>query len=128
MRKITVTLAILLIMAATVEAKRSPPKEVPPVTRNGVVYSVPHAQMGCVSASDEKSGRLLWTKQIYVVKYDPLLEQDVQDCFITELRFSEDKLLVSNEREYQFELNPATLAVKVLKGAEIVDRTSTKKE
>ncbi len=131
MRTIACALAIVLIgsLAATrVSAKRSEPKAVPPITRNGVVYSVPHEHMGFVIAKDEKLDRELWTKQVYVVKYDPVLEKDVQDCFVTELRVADDKLIVSNENGDQFELNPATLAVKVLKGAEIVDRTAPKKK
>jgi hypothetical protein len=84
MRKISSALTILLItsVAATnVEAKRGAPKEVAPITRKGCIYSVPHDQMGFVIAKDEKTGRLIWSKQISIVKYDPSLEQGVQDCW-----------------------------------------------
>jgi hypothetical protein len=131
MKRISSALTILLIASAAathVEAKRGAPKEVPLITRDGITYSVPHDQMGFVIAKDEKTGRLIWSKQIYVVKYDPLLEQDVQDCFITELRFEGGKLVISNEHDGQFELDPATLAIKVLKGAEVIDRTAPEKK
>jgi hypothetical protein len=36
--------------------------------------------------------------------------------FITELRFADGKLIVTNEKNEQFELDPATQALKVLKG------------
>jgi outer membrane protein assembly factor BamB len=111
-----VGLLLASVLATKVEAKRGAPKDVPPVTQNGVVYSAPHDQMGCVVAKDEKTGKQLWSKQVYTVKYDPNLEKDVQDCFISELRFADGKLIVSNERGGQFELDPATQAVKVLKG------------
>jgi outer membrane protein assembly factor BamB len=113
---VVVVLLIMGVLAGSAEAKRAAPKDVPPVTRDGVVYSAPHDQMGCVVAKDEKTGKVLWTKKVYIVKYDPNLESDVQDCFITELRFEDGKLIVSNEKNEQFELDPATQAVKVLKG------------
>ena len=127
MRTLSCALLISLLAglaALEAQAKRAAPKEVAPLTRQGIIYAAPHEHLGCVVAKDEKTGRLLWRKQIYLVKYDPALEQDVQDCFITELRFADDKLLISNERGGQFELNLSTLAVKVLKGAEVIDRTS----
>ena len=111
------------LLASGALAKRSAPKEVPALTRNGVVYSVPHEKMGTVAAKEEKSGKELWSKQIYTVKYEPGLETDVQDCFITELRFEKEVLIVSNENNDQYELDPATQAVKVIKGAAVVDRT-----
>jgi len=119
MRRLSSLVAVMLItalLASNAEAKRAAPKDVPPVTRNGVVYSAPHDQMGCVVAKDEKTGKVLWTKQIYAVKYDPAMEKDVQDCFITELRFADGKLIVTNEDSARFELDPATQAVRALKG------------
>src|SRR5262245_17206454 len=117
----TVLVLFLISAAATlVAAKRSAPKDVPHITKNAVTYPDPHDQMGTVVDKTEKSGTRMFHKQIYVVKYDPDLESDVQDCFITDLKFDGNNLIVSNEREGQFELNPDTLAVKVLKGSEVV--------
>jgi hypothetical protein len=116
------------VLSVHVQAKRGAPKDVAPVTKNGVVYSAPHEHMGFVVAKDEKNGHDIFIRQIYVVKYDPELEKDVQDCFISELRFDGDKLIVTNEKESQFELNPATLTVKVLKGSEVIDRSLQAKQ
>jgi len=119
MRRLSSLAVVLLItafLASNAEAKRAAPKNVPPVTRNGVTYSAPHDQMGYVVAKEEKTGKVLWKKQIYVVKHDPAMERDVQDCFITGLRFAKGKLIVSNENGDRFELDPATQAVKALKG------------
>jgi hypothetical protein len=125
MKTVRSALMILVItgLAANIAlAKRGAPKDVAPVKQNGIVYSAPHDQMGFVVAKDEKSGNLIFSKQIYVVKYDPNLEKDVQDCFITELRLANDKLIVDNERDSQYELNLATLAVKATKGAELIEK------
>lgn len=119
MRTLSGLVVIMLVMgllAGHAEAKRAAPKDVPPVTRDGVVYSAPHDQMGCVVAKDEKTGKVLWTVKVYDVKIDPNLEKDVQDVFITELRFADGKLIVTNENGAQFEVDPATQAVKALKG------------
>ena len=125
-QSVALILLFTSLVASHVMAKRGAPKDVAPITRNGVIYSVPHDQMGSIVAKDEKSEKVLWTKLIYTVKYVPGLEKDVQDCFITELKLAEDKLIVTNENNDQYELDPATQAVKVLKGAAVVDRTAEK--
>ena len=125
MKTVSSAMMMVLILGLAANfalAKRGAPKDVTPVKLDGIIYSAPHDQMGFVAAKDEKSGNLIFSKQIYVVKYDPDLEKDVQDCFITELRLADGKMIVSNEREGQFELNLTTLAVKVLKGGELVEK------
>jgi hypothetical protein len=124
MRKVnSVAMALVLVTLAGAHshAKRGAPKDVVPVVRNGVVYTAPHDKMGFVVAKDEKSGKVLGSKQIYTVKYDKELETDVQDCFITELRLDGATLIVTNERDGQFALNLATQDVKVLKGSAVVE-------
>jgi hypothetical protein len=117
------TLGLLGLLAAHASAKRMEPKEVAPVTFKGVIYSVPHEHMGSVAAKDEKTGKQLWIKAVYTVKYDKDLEKDVQDCFITDLTVEKEILKVVNEHGDQYELDQATQAVKVLKGDAVVDRT-----
>ena len=73
--------------------------------------------MGCVEAWDTESNEMVWRRQIYVVKYTVGLERDVQEVFITTLRFKDKTLVVINERESEYELDLDTLQVKVLKGA-----------
>ena len=121
------TLALVtLALALTADAKRAAPKEVAPVTKDGVAYAAPADLMGCVRATSEKSGNVRWFKQIYVVKYDTDLEKDVQDCFITSLRFEGDKLIVTNENGDEFQLDPQTLTVRTVRGKEVIDRTGKK--
>ena len=125
--KRSLTLAVVaLALAINADAKRAAPKEVAPVTMDGIVYAAPLNPMGCVQAKNEKTGNVCWFKQIYVVKYDADLEKDVQDCFITNLRFEGDKLIVTNEDGGEFQLNPKTLTVKAVSGKEVIDRTAKK--
>lgn len=81
-------------MASGALAKRAAPEEVPAVTADTIVYSVPHfttdekgrsVQGGVVAARDLKSGRLLWSLRVYQTTRDDRLEGDVQDVFIKTL-------------------------------------------
>ena len=80
----------LLLVTLLAEAKRGAPAEVLPVTVGNIEYLAPHRngthkQMGFIEARDLKSGKLIWSRQIYSVKYDPALEGDLQDVFIKRL-------------------------------------------
>jgi len=95
-------------------AKRLPPADVPPVVVGDVRYEAPHYQNpcgqngGCVVAYDNAGNTQLWAETIYCVHYNPDLEQDVQDVFITSLVWEDGKLRIVNEKDQQFTLVPGT--------------------
>ncbi|MGA2242724.1 MAG: hypothetical protein ABSH11_11935 [Verrucomicrobiota bacterium] len=109
-------------------AKRAAPKEVPPVTFQGVKYSAPHWGLangktqngGYIEATSLETGKLLWELRIYEVKYDPKLEGDVQDVFITSLKLVQGNLEILNEAGDKFVVDLAKR--KVIKGANHVYR------
>lgn len=114
------TLAFLLLcltFTSVAFAKRSPPVKVEPVSAAEVEYRVPHDKMGCVEAWNIRTQKMIWRKQVYVVKYDVDLEQDVQDVFITAVEVQKGKLLIKNERQSELELNLTTLQVTAIKGS-----------
>ena len=93
----------VLLATLLVEAKRGAPAEVLPVTVGNIEYSAPHRngthkQMGFIEARDLKSGELIWSRQIYTVKYDPDLEGDIQDVFIKSITVEGNCLIITNER------------------------------
>jgi hypothetical protein len=120
-----------LILAAnfyftiSADAKRAAPQTVAPIIKDGIEYSVPLNRTGYVVATWTKTHREIWSRQIYVIKYEYKqgLEEDVQWVFINGLRFENDKLRITNEKGGQFELDPETLAVKVIKGEAVIDFT-----
>lgn len=123
-KSIATFLSVLFIATATfqAEAKRSAPQEVKPVIHNGIKYVAPHfkfinnqREIGYVEAWDLKTDKKLWELQIYKVIYNPALEKDVQDIFITSLSVKDGKLIVTNERNEEFEVNLETKAVKKIK-------------
>ena len=121
----------LLLVTLLAEAKRGAPAEVLPLTVGNIEYSAPHRngtqkQMGFIEARNLKSGKLIWNRQIYAVKYVPDLEGDVQDVFIRNIKVKGNSLIVTNERKSEYQLDLKTLEVKVLKGLLIEETKFTR--
>ena len=117
----------LLLATLLAEAKRGAPAEALPVTVGNIEYSAPHRngthrKMGLLEARDLKSGKLIWSRQIYAVKYDPDLEGDVQDVFIKSITAEGNHLIITNERNSKYQLDLNSLEVKVIKGS-LVEET-----
>jgi hypothetical protein len=105
---------ILLFVALSLRcsgayAKRLAPKDVAPVTFEGVRYSAPEWGVrgetqigGYLLATDAKTGKPLWGLWVYEIKYNADLEEDVQDIFITSLKILDGRLHVANEAGDQF--------------------------
>ena len=100
-------------------AKRVGPPEVAPVTLDGMRFEAVHwgrsrgfgQNGGYIAAIDPASGRELWTLKVYAVTYDPTLEEDVQDIFITDLAVRDGKLEVIDEKGRRFLVDVKTRAV-----------------
>ena len=127
-----IVFSIILVMLGISEsvAKRAVPSKVTPVQVGSIEYSAPHGklqnQMGCIEARKVGSGKLLWIRQVYVVKYDPDLEGDVQDVYIKNIKVKGNSLIITNERKSEYQLNLKTLHIKVLKGS-LVEETKFKR-
>ena len=111
-----------LLAILVTEAKRGAPVEVLPVQVGKIEYSAPHRirtqnEMGYIKARDLKSGKLIWSRQIYLVKYDFGLEGDVQDVFIKSIIVHGNNLIITNERNSKYQLDLKTFEVKVIKGS-----------
>ena len=121
MKKIIHATILVLFLASAAMAKRAAPKDVPPIVTDKATYSVPHVRMpqfsmrnpGFVEAHHPETKKLLWRIQIYNIKYDPELEQDVQDVFIKTMSLDKksNSLLVSDERSRTYVLNLTTKKV-----------------
>ena len=124
MRRLTRLAVMLSVLLASnvANAKRSPPKEVAPVTADGIIYEVPHFGIdhakdqngGFVQACDAKTKKLLWDRMVYRIVYDRDVEGDAQDVFITEIRVVGKKLIVTNEAEEKFEMDVSSGEVRAL--------------
>jgi hypothetical protein len=99
--------------------KRAPPRAVAPVVHEGVRYEAPHFSFsnpcgqngGCIVASDAASGAPLWNLKVYCTNYDPGLETDVQDVFITSIMLDQGRLTLTNERNLRFAIDLGTRSV-----------------
>lgn len=130
MKKIIIYLIVLIVLCATtsVHARRELPKPVTPVTKDGIEYSAPLDRMGFVVAKWINTNREIWSKQIYVVKYEYKygLEEDVQWCFIKSLKLEGNQLIITNEEGSMFSLDIDTLETKTIKGSNVIDHTKHK--
>lgn len=110
MMKKTYLLCLVFISLLTVTAysKRVAPAEVKPVAYENIQYEAPVSRMGYIEAYDLSSGKKLWEKQVYVVKYKPFLERDAQDIYIKDLKIQVSKvgvfLEVTDERERKYNI------------------------
>lgn len=98
-------------------AKREAPAAVAPVVHDSVRYEAPafsaecRQNGGCIVAYDNDTGAQLWTLRVYCTEYEPGLETDVQDVFITSLTARNGHLEVANEKDRHFSIDPRTRAV-----------------
>jgi hypothetical protein len=109
-------------MSGAPKAKRAAPAKVAPVTVAGLRFEAVHwgkarglgQNGGYVAAIDPASSKELWTLKVYDVVYDPDLEGDVQDVFITAMSKTlfGQKLNVTDERGRAYVVDPATRTVK----------------
>ena len=109
-------------MSGAPKAKRTPPAKVAPVTVAGLRFEAIHwgkardlgQNGGYVAAVDPASGKELWTLKVYDVVYDPKLEGDVQDVFITAMSKTlfGQKLNITDENGRRYVVDPAARTVK----------------
>ena len=111
-----VCIAFAVLVASVVYAKRAAPVDVTPVVSGSIEYRAPRDHMGSVEAWNAKSNKLIWRRQIYVVKYT------LQDVFIKTMKLKGGTLVVKNERGSEYELDLNTLEIKVLKGLLVENR------
>lgn len=88
--------------------KRAAPQETAPIEYQGMRFEAPTRRVGYVQAHDIKTDKLIWEKQIYTVKYNPDLETDVQEVFITKLSIEGGALVVENEKGQKYNIDPQT--------------------
>ena len=94
-------------------ADRLGPPEVPPVYHGGVVYSQDDdGPGGVLVASDEDTGKPLWTLTVYDNKIDPSLEADAQWVFFAAMTLDPDgRLRIVNEAGKTFLVDVRTRRV-----------------
>ncbi|MBD9358062.1 hypothetical protein [Methylomonas albis] len=95
--------------------KRSAPEEVEPVCLGNTRYEAPlwgknrglGQNGGHIVAIDQSTGQELWVVCLYEIRYDPNMEEDKQDIFLTSLTVDAagSRLLAEDERGRQFALD-----------------------
>ena len=110
--KIIFLLAFCFICTLQVFASRA----YAPITISPIIYkdikivaenSSPD-NMGIVKAFNVNTNKLMWSKKVYKVKIKPGIEDDTQWVFIKEIKINNDKLLVVNENNKIYKVDPNT--------------------
>jgi hypothetical protein len=104
--------------------KRKAPKEVEPLSHNGIRYETTfngrefgfEQEEGVLIAIDEKNEQQLWVTLVYKIEINEKFERDAQICHITKIEFGENdnSLIISNERHKRFSLNLSDRQVTAL--------------
>jgi hypothetical protein len=104
--------------------KRSEPGHIEPISRGNVRYEAPPwgksrglgQNGGHVVAIDQATGRQLWVAQLYDIGYDPNMEEDKQDVFLSSLTLdaSGSSLLAEDEHGRHYALDLFSRQVTVL--------------
>ena len=111
-RLITFLLIFCLINPVQVFASRDrAPVKITPIIYKDIKIVAENSSpydMGIVQAFDINTNKLIWSKQVYKVKLKSNVEADTQWVFIKDMKIDEDKLVVINERQKMFTLDPIT--------------------
>ncbi|MBI3228692.1 MAG: hypothetical protein HYZ45_00430 [Burkholderiales bacterium] len=104
--------------------KRLEPEQLPPVLLGNTRYEAPlwgkgrglTQNGGHVVAINNTTGEELWVVALYEIQYDPDMEEDKQDLFLTSLKVdvAGSRLLAEDERGRKYALDLFTRKVSVL--------------
>ena len=120
MKSLIYSITFVFLLATSAMAKRNPPEKVSAIQTSEAVFSVPHFTKGdrpqnggFIEAHHPKTKKLLWRILVYKTHYNPALERDVQDVFITSLSFDKvhNLLIMADENSRVFVLNLTTKKV-----------------
>jgi len=103
LRHFVVVLIGIPLAVFPLQAKRVPPKELPPIFDNGVKYSAEgNGRDAFVVATDVRSGSVLWKVKIFHTRIKPWIEEDNQWIFISDLKMVGNTLSSGTRRNGAF--------------------------
>ena len=106
-------LGTLLAISPNLSAKRVAHQPVPPVASANIIYSAQgDGRTGYVVANEVATGKELWRAKIFHIHVKPWLEEDNQWIFISDLKLSDDALLVRDERSRCYRVDLASRHVQ----------------
>ena len=116
--RFALTALLFGVFITTALAKRIAPREVAPVSHEGIEYYAPLDvnMIGRIQARDPATKKVLWEQVIFKITYDSELERDVQWVFISNLRIDDGMLIITDERNRRYSMNPETREVRRIEG------------
>ena len=96
---VLIAAAVVALPSAAAIAKVAPLKPVPPVEANGVRYSREgDGRDQYVKAADIATGKQLWRVKVCHSRIKFWMEEDVQWTFITDLKLTDESLLIRDSK------------------------------
>ncbi len=110
-------LICLLAAPSLTWSKRAGPPILEPVIYENIEYTAPNdnGRRAYIEAWDLNTGKKLWEQTIFTTTIIPFLEEDVQWVLIKRFKVDNGNILITDEKERQYLLNPTTRKVKRLK-------------
>ena len=97
---------LFLVLVTGSVAKRIPPKPVNPVVSDGIRYSAEgDGRDQYIFARDSSNNKVLWKVRVFHNHVKFWMEEDVQWIYITDLKLSNNLLLVRDERSRCYSVN-----------------------
>ncbi len=119
-RSLVIIISLISIAAGAIYAKRGPAPEVKSAFYIDKEIRVANdsrpGNLGFIHVYMKGTNKLIFSKQIYFVIYNFMLERDVQDVYIKTLEIKGDSIVVENEIGYLYSFNMNTYELQVLKG------------
>ncbi|TFF90385.1 MAG: hypothetical protein EU548_03265 [Promethearchaeota archaeon] len=97
-----------------ISPSRGPPQKANPLIHKNIKYSAPWSKIGYIEARDVKTDKKLWELKVYEIEYNPNLERDAQEKYITSLTLNSGMLEVKTEFNEKYLINLKTKEIKKL--------------
>jgi hypothetical protein len=112
---IILTTSLFIYNPGMINAKIAGPKLAEPVTYENIEYAASIIKTGYIDALDAKTGKKIREIKVYEINYDPGLEKDVQEKFISRLEMQNGMLTVYRDDGAKYSVNLSTGEVQVQK-------------
>jgi hypothetical protein len=114
-------LFFLILLGQPVFAKRGPVPEVKSVFYIDKEIRVANdsrpGNLGFIHVYVKGTNKLIFSKQIYFIVYNFMLERDAQDIYIKTLEVKGDTIIIENELGYTYSFNMNTYDLEAIKGS-----------
>lgn len=86
-------------MTQDLSYKKCSTTTIPSIEHNGIRYSSPDDEIGYIIATDIKTEKTVWTRQIYKALASKLLSPDSKGSIIKKIKLKDNELKIYNDKK-----------------------------